>query len=134
MAGWLDLPVITYVAEIESINERSARVRRLIEGGYEILEMDLPGVITVVKEIANPRLPTLRGKQRAKRLDIPAWGPGDLDVREESLGLNGSPTRVVNIFRPTIARTCEKITPNDEAEIEHAVDRLISFLQERHLL
>jgi electron transfer flavoprotein beta subunit len=134
IAAWLDLPVVTYVAEVESLDQHSARVRRLIEGGYEILDMDLPGVLTVVKEIASPRLPTLRGKQRARRLDVPAWGSGDLEVRQEWLGLNGSPTRVIKIFRPTVARTCEKITPNDDRQMEQAADRLVSFLQERQLL
>jgi len=134
IAAWLDLPVVTYVAKIESIDEGSVRVRRLIEGGYETLDMDLPGVLTVVKEIASPRLPTLRGKQRAKRLAVPTLGQGDFDVHQERVGLDGSPTRVIKISRPTVARTCTKITANSEAQIEQAADLLISFLQERRLL
>ena len=96
--------------------------------------MSLPGLLTVVKEIASPRLPTLRGKQRARKLDIPVWGVDDLDIEPRRVGLNGSPTRVVKIFRPTVARKCRKITPTSVKEIEKAADELVSFLKEKQLL
>ena len=110
------------------------RVHRLVENGYEVLEMSLPGVVTVVKEIADPRLPTLGGKQRARRLQVPSWSAADLDIEPESVGLTGSPTRVVKIFRPTVARECEKLTPTDEQGINDAADRLVAFLQKRQLI
>lgn len=134
IAAWLDLPVATYVSKIEPVSGDCCRVHRLVEHGYEILEMSLPGLLTVIKEIADPRLPTLRGKQRAKRLDVPCWSADDLDIDLESVGLAGSPTQVVKIFRPTVARQCRKITPADDQQIEQAVDELIAFLRERQLL
>ena len=42
--------------------------------------------------------------------------------------------RVVKIFRPKVARQCEKITATDEEEIDMAADRLIEFLQQRSLI
>ncbi len=134
IASFLDLPAVTYVARIDSLDERAVSVRRLVEDGYEVLEMSLPGLLTVIKEIADPRLPTLRGKQRAKRTDIPVWGLEDLGVEEDEVGLNGSPTRVVKIFRPSVARECEKLTPMDEQAMDEAADRLVAFLQEKKLL
>jgi electron transfer flavoprotein beta subunit len=133
IASFLDLPVVTYVGGIEAVGEGRCRVRRLVEDGYEVLEADLPAVLTVVKEVAAPRLPTLRGKQRARRSDIPRWGAADLAVSAEKLGLNGSPTRVVKIFRPKVARQCLKLRPADEQALRQAVDELVGFLQERHL-
>jgi electron transfer flavoprotein beta subunit len=53
----------------------AARVERLVEEGYQILELPLPALLTVVKEIAAPRLPTLRGKKRAKATEIPHSTP-----------------------------------------------------------
>jgi electron transfer flavoprotein beta subunit len=88
----------------------------------------------VVKEVADPRLPTLRGKQKAKRTDIPTWSADDLEVEESNLGLKGSPTRVVKIFRPSVARECEKIRPSDEAELAAACDRVVEFLQSKELV
>ena len=95
--------------------------------------MKLPGVVTVIKEIAVPRLPTLRGKQKARAEKIPTWGPDDLDVDTAKLGLDGSPTRVVKIFRPKVARECEKIFANVEATADEAAEKLIAFLEKRNL-
>jgi len=134
LAAFLDLPVISYVSKVEDVTPRVIRVRRMVETGYEVLDMDLPGVLTVVKEVANPRLPTLRGKQRARQSDIPTWTAADLDVDPAQLGLSGSPTRVVSIFKPTVARKGQKLVANDPASIAAAADRVVEFLNERSLL
>jgi len=134
IAAFLDLPITTYVAKIESVADGVCRVHRLVEDGYEILEMDLPGAMTVVKEIGDPRLPTLRGKQRARKAEIPTWTAGDLDAQAEDLGLKGSPTRVVKIFRPQVARQCEKVRATDEETLGQAVEQLVAFLRKRELL
>ncbi len=81
IASFLDLPVATYVGKVESVAQGSIRVHRLVEDGHEVLEVDLPAVLTVVKEVADPRLPTLRGKQtgqdrRGPRLGPQGHGPG----------------------------------------------------------
>jgi electron transfer flavoprotein beta subunit len=96
--------------------------------------MELPAAVTVVKAIASPRLPTLRGKQRARKTDIPVWGAADLDVESECLGLSGSPTRVVKIFRPQVARECEKLSAGDDEAVEAAADRVIEFLTDAELI
>ena len=134
LAAFLDLPVATYVSRIEDISPGSCRVHRMVEKGYEVLEVQMPAVLTVVKEIAAPRLPTLRGKLRAKQTEIPTWSHGDLDVEACNLGLNGSRTRVVKISRPKVARECRKIIAGDEESIGEAVDNLLVFLQERNLI
>lgn len=104
IATHLDLPQATYVRKIESISlnsqPRTMVAERLVEEGYEILELTLPALITVVKEINEPRLPSLRGKMRARRQEIPVWTHDDLGLEEERLGLKGSPTQVVKIFTP----------------------------------
>jgi electron transfer flavoprotein beta subunit len=134
IAAWLELPVATYVGRIDDVDGARCRLHRLVEDGYEVLDVALPAVLTVVKEIADPRLPTLRGKQKAKRAEIPKLGAEDLDVEAGNLGLKGSPTRVVKIFRPKVARECEKLPAADEQAIEEAADRLVAFLQQRELI
>jgi len=141
LASWLDLPVVTYVSRIDDTavdmagsNPGSCRLKRLTEDGYELLEMQLPGVITVIKEIASPRLPTLRGKQRARAAEIPCWGRIELALPAECLGLAGSPTRVVSLARPRVSRTCEKIVAPDAATMRGAAAKLAEFLNRRHLV
>jgi electron transfer flavoprotein beta subunit len=134
IASFLGLPVATYVSRIESAGGGAVRVHRLVEDGYEVLEVDLPAVLTVVKEVADPRLPTLRGKQRAKAADVPVWTADDLSLAPDDVGLAGSPTRVVKIFKPKVARTCEKLPGTDEKSIAAAADRVVEFLGERAIL
>jgi electron transfer flavoprotein beta subunit len=134
IASFLNLPVATYVSRIESATGGVVRVHRLVEDGYEVLDVDTPAVLTVVKEVADPRLPTLRGKQRARAAELPVWGISQLGLAAEAVGLAGSPTRVVKIFRPKVARQCEKLSAQDEAGIAQAADRVVALLKERALL
>ncbi len=68
IASFLDLPISTFTSEIVRVEKDSIQVKRLVEGGYELLDMKLPAVLTVVKEISNPRLPTLKGNLLVKGL------------------------------------------------------------------
>ncbi len=134
IAAFLDLPLATYVSRIHELSDGGLRVERLVEGGAEILWTPLPALLTVVKEIAYPRLPTLRGKQRAKGADLPVWGPDDIGARSDWLGLKGSPTRVARINKPQVARQGERIHVKDAADVDIAATHLVGFLRERHLV
>ncbi|MFP4433319.1 MAG: electron transfer flavoprotein subunit beta/FixA family protein [Phycisphaerae bacterium] len=134
IAAFLDWPIVSYVSEFSAVAGSTARVHRLVEAGHEVLDVDLPAVMTVIKEIGDPRLPTLRGKQHSRAVDVPAWGADELGVDAEELGLSGSPTQVVKIFRPTVTRQCETHLAGDDGSIRESADRLVAFLKERQLL
>ncbi|MCE5251755.1 electron transfer flavoprotein subunit beta/FixA family protein [bacterium] len=127
MASMLDLPLATFVSRIVSIDSSSVTVERLIEGGYETLRLPLPCLLTVVKEISSPRLPTLRGKQAARTKEIVPKGRNDLTVEGAKLGLDGSPTRVVKIMKPKVTRNGIMIDIK-KTGVKKAVDELIQFL------
>jgi len=96
----LNIPQITYVKKVEQVSIEGIRVERMTEEGFEIIEAPLPCLLTVVKEINEPRLPSLKGKMRAKKTEIVKWSADDLDCEHDKIGLDGSPTRVVKIFTP----------------------------------
>lgn len=101
VAACLDLPMIAWVRKIEDISDTSIRAERLMEDGYDVLESPLPALISVVKEINEPRLESLKGKMKAKKYDPPTWGVADLpDFDLTQVGLKGSPTRVMKTFTP----------------------------------
>ena len=100
VATHLDLPQITYVRKVEELTEDKIVAERLLETGYEVVESPLPCMLTVVKEINEPRLPSLKGKMAAKRAEIITWGAADIGAEADKLGLDGSPTKVVKIFTP----------------------------------
>lgn len=134
IASFLDLPVATYVSKVESVSGGACRAHRLVEDGREVVEMGLPAVLTVVKEVADPRLPTLRNKQRSRAAEVPTWTAQQLGVDGSRIGLAGSPTRVVKIFRPTVARTCERWVAGDEASLQQAVEKVAVYLDQKELL
>jgi electron transfer flavoprotein beta subunit len=90
-------------------------------------------VMTVVKEIGNPRLGTVRSKMLARKVEIPTWGADDLNVNGEWIGLKGSPTKVVKIYSPKLARKGRLVVINQPADLEQAGQAFIEFLLERGL-
>ncbi|MEW6002803.1 MAG: electron transfer flavoprotein subunit beta/FixA family protein [Nitrospirota bacterium] len=126
MAEFLNIPHVSYIRKIEEITENSIRLQRLMDEGYDIVESTLPVLLTVVKELNEPRLPSLRGKMAARNAEIKKWGPPDIGADENNLGLRGSPTQVKNIFAPE-ARSEKRIL---EGRPEEQVDALIQELKE----
>ena len=130
LAEILGLPFVAYVSKIEEIGDQCIRVRRMIEEGYEVIEMSLPAVITVVKEINVPRLPSLRGLARAKSATIPVWTVEELGADKNMVGLSGSATRVVKIFFPQRVSRSEIL----QGDLASQVDTLVDKLREMKIL
>jgi electron transfer flavoprotein beta subunit len=133
MASMLNLPVATFVSKIVSMEGNTVTVERLIEGGYETVRMPMPCLITVVNEISSPRLPTLRGKQTARKKTIPVKGKDNMIVAEDDLGLKGSPTRVVKIMQPKVTRN-GVLVETKKTGVKKAVSQLADFLAEKDFL
>ncbi|MDD5568250.1 MAG: electron transfer flavoprotein subunit beta/FixA family protein [Candidatus Omnitrophica bacterium] len=100
IATHLNIPQVTYVKKVEEATDKSMRVERMLEEGFEIIETPLPALLTVVKEINEPRIPSLKGLLRAKSSKITMWGQKELGLDPQKIGLCGSPTQVVKIFTP----------------------------------
>ena len=105
----LDIPQVTYVKKIEDISENRAKVERMTEEGYDIVSTPLPCLFTVVKEINTPRLPSLKGMMKAKAAKVTKWTADDIEADPKSIGLDGSPTRVIKIFTPPARRGGEML-------------------------
>ncbi len=126
VAEALGLPFVAYVRKIEEIKDGYIRCERMMEEGYEVIEMSLPALITVVKEINEPRLPSLKGMMRAKKAEIPAWTAQDLNAEPANIGLTGSPTQVVKIFSPPSRPGGEMIL----GEISEQAEKLVAKIRE----
>ena len=121
VAEFLNIPHIAYVKKIEDVGASSIKVHRLMDDGYDVVESSVPVLLTVVKEINVPRLPSLRGKIAAKKAVIERMDSKAINAEEENLGLKGSPTQVKNIFAPQ-AKTERKVL---EGTLEQQIDALI---------
>lgn len=122
----LEIPQVTYVKKIEDVKDGIARVERMTEEGFEVLETPLPCLLTVVKEINEPRIPSLKGKMRAKSIKIQMFTAQNLDCEEARLGLKGSPTQVVKIFSPERRKGGEVLQEDADA----MTDKLVDFLKD----
>jgi electron transfer flavoprotein beta subunit len=124
LAEMLGLPFIAYVSQIEEVADGGMRVRRMVEDGYEIVASPLPAVITVVKEINTPRLPSLRGIARSKSATIPVWGVKDLNADPNGVGMSGSFTQVIRIYTPERVGGGEVFQGDVKEQVDCLVDRL----------
>ncbi|MFC1498580.1 electron transfer flavoprotein subunit beta/FixA family protein [Verrucomicrobiota bacterium] len=124
IATHLDLPQLTYVRKIEEIDEKHLVAERLMENGYEVVDVPLPCLLTVVKEINEPRLPSLKGKMAAKKAEIIKWTAEDLQADGDKIGLDGSPTKVVKIFTPPPREGGEIFTGEPEDIVPKLVEKL----------
>lgn len=124
IAAHLDLPQITYVRKIESVDPQQIVAERLLEEGGEVIQAPLPCVLTVVKEINEPRLPSLKGKMAAKKAQLTVWKAADLQCDPQSVGLDGSPTKVVKIFTPPPRTGGQILKGEPEAVVSQLVEKL----------
>ena len=137
LGAWLDVPNVAYVKKVEAVTSKGTGqggtivVHRMMEDGVDVLEMDLPAVIAVVKEINEPRVPSLKGKMNAKKAEIPKWDGAAIGANMACVGLKGSPTIVAKSFRPpmkTGGAVIDGATPEEKAK------NLVSKLKEAHLI
>lgn len=111
--GWTPL---TYVSAIKEISDDSITVERLLDDGKETVTASLPVVINTVKEINEPRYPSLMGIRKANRADIPEVAAGDLSV-DGGVGADASKVDWSNVYAiPPREGSCEFIEADSVAE------------------
>lgn len=124
IAQRLGVPFVAYVSAIEEIRGSILKARRLIDEGHELVEASLPCVMSVSKEINVPRLPSIRGKMKAKSAKFTLWTAAELGVEKEKVGAAGSPTGVVQIFSPKRERMSEMLDGPAAAKVCRLVEKL----------
>ena len=124
IAEQMQIPHTTYIKEIMEVNDDYIVVKRKIETGYEKIKMQLPALLTVTKELNEVRLPSIRGLLRSKDIDVSVWTSDDLELDENGIGLDGSPTQVVSVSTPEYDQEGEIYT----GDIEKQTDNLLEAL------
>lgn len=126
MAAFLDIPYVAWARKLTFSQPDLIEVERLLDHGYDRVEMRLPALITVVKEINEPRVPSFKAKLRAKKQKITVYGLTELGLEPTQVGLPGSYTQVVKVFPPP-ARGSQERWEGQPAEL---AGRLWQRLQE----
>ena len=127
VAEMLDIPYVAWVRKVEEITNSSIKVERLMDEGYDVVEMPLPGLITVVKEINTPRMASLKGKMRAKSAQILKLDATNITVDPDRIGLKGSPTQVFRSFVPERKSSGEKISGEVGELVQKAASTILNL-------
>ena len=119
IANRLGIAQLTYVSRIRQVDfeNKAITVERLVEEGCEVVVSTLPAVITVNKDINQPRYPDFKGVIRSRGVEIPVWDACVLEEADsEQCGLDGSPTKVVRVFTPPSRQEEAEIIKADTVE------------------
>ena len=127
LAQRLDIPYITYIRKIE-LKNNILLVERLLDDGYQVVQINLPALLTVIKEIGEPPLPSIRGKMRAKKAKILLWTTQEIKADSEKIGLKGSATQVVKIFSPPSRGERQMLTGSLEQQARELKDKLMTIM------
>ncbi len=116
IAELLQLPVITFARDIK-VSDRTVRVERVVENGFDVIEAPLPAVVTVSNELGAARTPTLRETMRAARKPVVTWPAADLGLGSGEVGAAGARRVLDRLFVPPRKGACDLVdgaTPEEQ--------------------
>lgn len=127
----LNIPLVSYVVGLE-YEDNKITVKRSFEDSYMMLRVQLPALITTLKEADEPRYMRVSGIYDAYRdKEVEIWSVDDIDVNRDHLGLNGSPTRVKKSFTKgakQAGKVFNELSPKDAAK------KIADILHEKYII
>jgi electron transfer flavoprotein beta subunit len=131
IAEHLDLPQVSYMEDLQYDEaSRTFTVRKQMEDGYQILEMQAPCVVTALASAVHPRYMTVSGIVNAYNKEVEVWGADRINVPEERIGKVGSPTSVFKSFPKQLKPAGQTY----EVSPEEAVELIVNKLKEKHII
>jgi electron transfer flavoprotein beta subunit len=118
LADRLNLPLVTYVKKL-TLEGDTVTAERNLEDSYETIRAKMPVLLTVTKELNEPRIPSLMSIMKASKKEVVVWRANDLSIPKEKTGEIGSATRVLSVLAPKSERRKIIIkgeTPADTAQ------------------
>ena len=122
IAELLGLPAVTFARDVQVANG-TVTVERVLEDGIEIVEADLPAVVTISNELGTVRHASLRETMRAAKKPIETWTPGDIGLDEVQVGPAASRRVRERLYIPVNDIECEFIGGDTAAEMAAALAR-----------
>jgi electron transfer flavoprotein beta subunit len=124
----LNIPFITCVQKVREASAETIVVERMMDDGYDVVEAPLPALLTVVKDINEPRVPSLKGKMKAKKAAIQVLTAASINADPACIGLPGSPTQVAKVFPPEARGERSLLTGTLDEQIDQLVEKLTPYL------
>jgi len=118
LADRLGVPLVTYVKKL-TLEGDTVTVERNLEDSYETIKAKTPVLLTVTKELNEPRIPNLMSIMKAAKKEVIIWKAADLNIPKERVGESGSAIKTVSVLAPKVERKKTVIkgeTPTETAE------------------
>lgn len=128
LATRLGIPYLTCVQKIREATASGLLVERMMDDGYDLVALEYPALLTVVKDINEPRVPSIKGKMKAKKAEIVRLSAADIEADPACIGLPGSPTKVVSVFPPPSRGKRSVLQGTLDEKIDQLVEKLIPYL------
>jgi electron transfer flavoprotein beta subunit len=123
----LGVPHASLVTRLE-IKEKKVKAHRELEGGLEeVVEIDLPAVLTIQTGINEPRYVSIMGIRKVAKKEIKTFGVPDLNLKAEEVGLAGSDIRLEKIFLPSVGEGAEML----EGKPEEIASKVFDILKDK---
>ena len=132
IAEQLGIPIIPYVKKVMvDPVQKKVTAHSETDVGYDVIESKLPVLLTAIKGLNEPRLPSVIGIMSAKKKELKTWGLSEVGGSSESYGLKGSPTQVLKVATPE-PRSKGMIITEEDPKV--AAKKLVQKLLEAHVL
>lgn len=129
IAARLGLPVVTGAEALTRVDEGLFEVLRSSEMSHETIRFRLPALVSTAKGIGQANLPTLERKTWARREPLTILSATELGLAPDAVGLNASPTRVVKVLHPKVARRGKILAVSDTASLDRATEAFLSVVR-----
>jgi len=132
IAQRMGIPQLTYAIKVREINEESVTVERKLENGREVVQAQLPALITVEKELNELSYASLPNMMKAAAYEPEVWDAKYLTFDATQMGLKGSPTSVARIFAPPARSGGEVIDAT--TDVATVVSSVVQRLFEQNII
>jgi electron transfer flavoprotein beta subunit len=130
LAEMLEIPHAAMVTQVE-VEDNKVKASRELEGGLlEVLDIDLPAVLTIQTGINEPRYASIMGIAKASKKEIALKSASDLGLSGDEVGVDGSKTKIEELTLPIQEKMAELIP----GAPEEAAEKLSAILKERGLV
>jgi electron transfer flavoprotein beta subunit len=128
LAMRLAIPFVTCVQKVRQADNTGVLVERMMDDGYDVIKVNYPVLLTVVKDVNEPRVPSLKGTMKAKKAVIKTLNAVGINADPTSIGLPGSPTKVVKVFPPEPRGERSLLTGTIDEQVAQLVVKLRPYL------
>jgi len=125
LAEFMGLPQVTNIIRFSDVSENNITLYRKGDDGTEVIDMSLPGLVTVNDSLNEPRLASMRGIMMAKKKPLEEIDLESLGIPSEMRGIHGSMTQVLQFEKPESRKEGQTFEGDEADTVKQALDLLV---------